>query len=213
MLVASTLPALGKAMPPTRPQDDLADELFETLEQCCKRLLAAREEVEGSIAVVNIAMAAVAHLRTSSLLRNQLGELLAAQRAEIVREVAAMVAPAAAQLEPPFRFTLDPAQRVALIGRRRIPLTKGEFRLLECLWTRRPRPASRQDLLDHLYGRDEHPSDAVIDVIIFKIRQKLRNAGCADASIEVVRGEGWFLNLEPAADRGAETEALEPTPA
>ena len=36
-------------------------------------------------------------------------------------------------------------------------------------------------------------------MIIFKIRQKLRNAGCKDASIEVVRGEGWYLNLEPNA--------------
>ena len=46
----------------------------------------------------------------------------------------------------------------------------------------------------------------MIDVIIFKIRQKLRNAGCDDASIEVVRGEGWFLNLEPAAGRGLHGE-------
>jgi two-component system, cell cycle response regulator CtrA len=120
-----------------------------------------------------------------------------------------MVAPGAALADGPFRFSLDPIQRVALIGRRRIPLTKAEFRLLECLWERRPRPASRKDLLDHLYGPDEHPSDAVIDVIIFKIRQKLKNAGCDDASLEVVRGEGWFLNLEPPASAKAEPTALE----
>ena len=182
---------------PSTKNDDLAEQLFETLEQCCKRLLAAREEVEGSIALVNVAMATVTHLRTSSLLRNQLGDLLEGHRADLVRDVAALVAPGAAEAAAPFRFSLDPMQRVALIGRRRIPLTKAEFRLLQCLWESRPRPASRQDLLDHLYGANEQPSDAVIDVIIFKIRQKLKNAGCTDASIEVVRGEGWFLNLEP----------------
>ena len=185
-------------MAPNR-QDALADELFETLEQCCKRLLAAREEVDGAISLVNVAMASVTQLRSSTMLRSQLGELLAQERAAIVREVAALVAPASPTSDGPFRFGLDPMQRVALIGRRRIPLTRAEFRLLECLWERRPRPASRQDLLDHLYGGGEQPSDAVIDVIIFKIRQKLRSAGCNDASIDVVRGEGWFLNHEPAA--------------
>ena len=193
-------------MAPSR-QDALADELFETLEQACKRLLAAREEVDAAISMVNVAMASVTQLRSSTMLRSQLGELLAQERSAIVREVAALVSPARPSPDGPFRFSLDPMQRVALIGRRRIPLTKAEFRLLECLWERRPRPASRQDLLDHLYGGGEQPSDAVIDVVIFKIRQKLRSAGCNDASIDVVRGEGWFLNLEP------HPAAAEPAPA
>ncbi len=180
-------------------QDDLAEQLFETLEQSANRLRAAREEVDGSLALVNLAMAAVAHLRSSTALRAQLGDLLEAQRAGIVRDVTSFLTPGADSTRAPFRFSLDPLQRTALIGRRRIPLTKSEFRLIECLWDRRPRPASRQELLDHLYGADDQPSDAVIDVIIFKIRQKLRNAGCNDATIEVVRGEGWYLNLEPIA--------------
>lgn len=184
---------------PSSRHDDLAEQLFETLELCSKRLHAAREEVESSLALVNMAMAAVSHLRSSAVLRSQLADLLEAQRAGIVRDVVSLLNPGGARPDGPFRFSLDPMQRAALIGRRRIPLTKAEFRLVECLWERRPRPASRQDLLDHLYGADDQPSDAVIDVIIFKIRQKLKNAGCADASIEVVRGEGWFLNLEPAA--------------
>ena len=184
---------------PSSKQDDLAEQLFETLEQCGKRLLAAREEVDNSLSLVNLAMAAMTHLRTSTVLRAQLGDLLEAQRAGIVRDLTSFLTPGSDPNRGPFRFSLDPLQRVALIGRRRIPLTKAEFRLLECLWERRPRPASRQELLDHLYGEGDHPSDAVIDVVIFKIRQKLRNAGCTDASIEVVRGEGWFLNLEPAA--------------
>jgi DNA-binding response OmpR family regulator len=186
-------------------QDDLAEQLFETLEQSANRLRAAREEVDSSLALVNLAMAAVAHLRSSTALRHQLGDLLEAQRAGIVRDVTSFLTPGADPTRGPFRFSLDALQRTALIGRRRIPLTKSEFRLIECLWERRPRPASRQDLLDHLYGEGDQPSDAVIDVIIFKIRQKLRNAGCNDASIEVVRGEGWYLHLEPIAS-GADRE-------
>ncbi len=193
---------------PSSRHDDLAEQLFETLEQCGKRLRAAREEVDSSLALVNQAMAAVSHLRSSAVLRRQLADLLEAQRAGIVGDITAVLGTGGLRLEGPFRFSLDPMQRVALIGRRRIPLTKAEFRLLECLWERRPRPASRKDLLDHLYGPDDHPSDAVIDVVIFKIRQKLRNAGCLDASIEVVRGEGWFLNLEPVQPDDEEEAAL-----
>jgi DNA-binding winged helix-turn-helix (wHTH) protein len=188
-------------------KDDLAEQLFETLEQCCKRLLAIREEVDGSIALVNVAMASVTQLRSSAALRGQFAELLEAQRAAIVQEVASLMAGTAGEARGPFRFSLDALQRTAKIGRRRIPLTRAEFKLLQCLWERQPRPASRRDLLDHLYGEDEQPSDAVIDVIIFKIRQKLRNAGCNDASIEVVRGEGWYLNLDPGLYEAGEPEA------
>ena len=198
---------------PSTKQDDLAEQLFETLEQCGKRLHAAREEVDSSLALVNLAMAAITHLRASGVLREQLAELLQAQRASIVQDVAALVGSGgAAAPSGPFRFTLDPLQRTARIGRRRIPLTRAEFKLVQCLWERRPRPASRQDLLDYLYGEEEQPSDAVIDVIIFKIRQKLRNAGCTDASIEVVRGEGWILNLDPSLAEAEDEAAVEPLP-
>ena len=201
---------------PSSRQGDLAEQLFDTLEQCSKRLGAAREEVDSSLALVNLALAAVTHLRSSAVLREQLGDLLQSQRAGIVEDLATLVGARGGAVTGPFRFGLDPMQRVALIGRRRIPLTRAEFRLLECLWERRPHPASRQDLLDHLYGQDEEqPSDAVIDVIIFKIRQKLRNAGCTDASIEVVRGEGWYLNLDPSlvAAEGETDSADESAPA
>src|SRR5688572_8059579 len=72
-------PGLGKQM--SIKQDDLAEQLFVTLEQSANRLRAAREEVDGSLALVNLAMAAVAHLRSSTALRAQLGDLLEAQRA------------------------------------------------------------------------------------------------------------------------------------
>jgi DNA-binding response OmpR family regulator len=203
-------------MPSTR-QGDLAEQLFDTLEQCGKRLLAAREEVDSSLALVNLAMAAVTHLRSAGVLREQLGDLLQNQRAGIAEDVAALIGARSGAAAGPFRFSLDPLQRAARIGRRRIPLTRAEYRLLECLWERRPNPASRQDLLDHLYGEDsDQPSDAVIDVVIFKIRQKLRNAGCTDASIEVVRGEGWYLNLDPSLveddSNAEEAEANAPAP-
>ena len=195
---------------PSSKQGDLAEQLFETLEQCEKRLRAAREEVDSSLALINLAMAGLTHLRSSGVLRAQLAGLLQAQRSGIVEDVVSLLGSrGGAAAAGPFLFTLDPLHRAARIGRRRIPLTKAEFTLVECLWERRPQPASRQDLLDYLYGGgEEQPSDAVIDVIIFKIRQKLRNAGCTDASIEVVRGEGWYLNLDPAliAERDGEAE-------
>src|SRR5688572_25073567 len=115
-------PGIGRQM--STKQDDLAEQLFETLEQSSNRLRAAREEVDSSLALVNLAMAAVAHLRSSTALRTQLGDLLEAQRAGIVRDVTSFLTPGADGTRGPFRFSLDPLQRVALIGRRRIPLTK-----------------------------------------------------------------------------------------
>ena len=195
-------------MPPTK--DDLPERLFDTLEQCCKRLLSIREEVDASISLVNVAMASAAQLRSSSALRAQFADLLEAQRSAIVQEMSSLLAGLPGEARGPFPFSLDAVLRTARIGRRRIPLTRAEFKLLECLWERRPRPASRRDLLDHLYGEGEQPSDAVIDVIIFKIRQKLRNAGCDDASIEVVRGEGWYLNLDQGDGEAGESRIAAP---
>ena len=51
--------------------------------------------MDSSLALVNLAMAAVAHLRSSTALRTQLGDLLEAQRAGIVRDVTSFLTPGA----------------------------------------------------------------------------------------------------------------------
>ena len=197
-------------MPPIR-QKDLAEELFEALEICGNRLRVIRDEVSSSLALVNVALACASHLRTAPMVREQLTELLESQRKRIVEDVAAALAgreDRGNEARGPFRFSLVPQQRVARIGRRKVPFTRSEFSVLEYLWERSPEPVSRQDMLNHIYGEGEQPSEAVIDAFIFKIRQKLRNAGCEDVSIEVVRGTGWTLNVAELSDDEMDREAV-----
>jgi len=197
-------------MPPIR-QKDLAEELFEALEICGNRLRVIRDEVSSSLALVNVALACASHLRTAPMVREQLTELLESQRKRIVEDVAAALAgreDRGNEARGPFRFSLVPQQRVARIGRRKVPFTRSEFSVLEYLWERSPEPVSRQDMLNHIYGEGEQPSEAVIDAFIFKIRQKLRNAGCEDVSIEVVRGTGWTLNVAELSDDEMGREAM-----
>lgn len=98
--------------------------------------------------------------------------------------------------EPPTTFKMDSDARVARVGRRRIPLTEMEFSLLEFLWRQAPKPVSRDALLEHLYPDGAKPSEQVIDVFIFRIRQKLGAAGVNDAKIENVKGTGWTFEVD-----------------
>ncbi len=175
---------------------DVVEELLESLEICSKRLREIRSEVDAAAGLVNLALANAGHLRSSSSDEARIAGLLEKQRKEIVGEVRRLLAGTEPTASGPHLFSINSGERIARVGRRRIPLTATEFRLLEHLWARRPRSVSRAELLDHLYPDGDRPGDAVIDMFIFKIRQKLRNAGCSDASIDVVRGEGWLLNVD-----------------
>lgn len=112
--------------------------------------------------------------------------------------------PEPAQSAGHYPFRMDPEQRLARIGRRRIPLTESEYKVLELLWEQMPSPVPRQALNDRLYAGREGVSEAVIDMFIFKIRSKLRAAGCADAAIKAIRGKGWVLDLGIDGDQSTE---------
>lgn len=94
---------------------------------------------------------------------------------------------------PPTDFRVDAEGRVARVGRRRIPFTEMEFNLVERLWTQAPHPVSREALMDHLYAGSARPTDQVIDVFIFRIRQKMSAAGVNDVAITSMKGVGWVL--------------------
>ena len=96
---------------------------------------------------------------------------------------------------PPTDFRMDFIERVARVGRRRIPLSRKEFSLLELLWKRFPEAVTREEMLTHLYQKSERPTEQVIDVFIFKVRQKLSAAGVADVRIHTGKGTGWWLEM------------------
>ena len=81
-----------------------------------------------------------------------------------------------------------------------IGFTVHEFQLLAFLAKGKGRVISRDQILDELCGRDWSPYDRSVDVLIGKIRQKLKAAGEADMII-TVRGAGYKLHV-PTADIG-----------
>jgi len=81
-----------------------------------------------------------------------------------------------------------------------VGFTVHEFQLLAFLAKGKGRVISRDQILDELCGRDWSPYDRSVDVLIGKIRQKLKAAGEADMII-TVRGAGYKLHV-PTADIG-----------
>ena len=81
-----------------------------------------------------------------------------------------------------------------------IGFTVHEFQLLAFLAKGKGRVLSRDQILDELCGRYWSPYDRSVDVLIGKIRQKLKAAGEADLII-TVRGAGYKLHV-PTEDIG-----------
>ena len=91
------------------------------------------------------------------------------------------------------RLEIDTRHAQALLDGMAIPLTPLEFRLLNYLAHKRGEPASRTELLEHIYGGDAERDLNALDALITRLRRKvgadiLRNR----------RGHGYFL--APDAD-------------
>lgn len=174
---------------------DVSRDLIATLEACAERLHGIRKEAELGLTLLNMAIETVGNIRSVPSSTDVLKDLLKTHHDRLAQTILSARPPEGEAIDPGFKFRMDPQQRVARIGRRRIPLTPSEYQVLELLWEHMPSPVSRRTLLDHLYGGQHETTESVIDMFIFKIRQKLRNAGCTDASIKGIRGLGWVLEL------------------
>ncbi|UYY57071.1 helix-turn-helix domain-containing protein [Sphingomonas sp. S2-65] len=82
------------------------------------------------------------------------------------------------------------------IGRRQVPLTATERRVLDILRSSSPEPVSREALFEALYGDDVRPNHGVIDVFLSNLRNKLVIASGGREFIETVRLRGWALKPE-----------------
>ncbi|MBF0623635.1 MAG: response regulator transcription factor [Magnetococcales bacterium] len=74
-----------------------------------------------------------------------------------------------------------------------IHLTHSEFELLRILVTRTGRVQSRESLLDALARTPEGSSDRAVDVLVSRLRKKLRKHGLTDQVILTVPGVGYRL--------------------
>lgn len=74
-----------------------------------------------------------------------------------------------------------------------VMLTSGEMRLLLALLSKPNRVLSRDWLLEVTQGRESGPFDRSIDVVMSRLRQRLRDDPAAPSIIQTVRGEGYLF--------------------
>jgi DNA-binding response OmpR family regulator len=74
-----------------------------------------------------------------------------------------------------------------------VPLTSVEFRLLAALARRPGRVLTREQILDMIANRRWTPYDRSVDVMVGKIRRKMRDDIQAAPLIRTVRGVGYML--------------------
>ena len=75
----------------------------------------------------------------------------------------------------------------------KIEFTLKEYELLAFLIEKKGKALSRDELLDHLWGVEYYGDTRVVDVHIFKIRDKLKPHGI---KIKTIRGVGYMLEDE-----------------
>ena len=74
-----------------------------------------------------------------------------------------------------------------------VPLSTGEFRLLQALAESANRVLSRDRLMDVLSGREAGPFDRSVDVMISRLRRRLGDDAREPTLIKTIRNEGYVL--------------------
>jgi two-component system OmpR family response regulator len=83
-----------------------------------------------------------------------------------------------------------------------VPLTGGEYRLLRVLLDHPQRVLNRDQLLNLTQGRDADPFDRSIDLLISRLRQRLRDDSREPRYIKTVRNEGYVFCADVAGAEG-----------
>lgn len=90
-------------------------------------------------------------------------------------------------------ITLNPSARSIEIKGRQIPLTDGEYTVLQALVANPDATVPKSAILEALYGEDNARETKIVDVYISRIRQKLRQVEGGEDLIQNFRGRGWSL--------------------
>jgi two-component system OmpR family response regulator len=77
-----------------------------------------------------------------------------------------------------------------------VSLTGGEYRLLRVLMDHAQRVLTRDQLLDLTQGRDADPFDRSIDLLVSRLRRRLRDGAREPRYIKTVRNEGYVFCAE-----------------
>lgn len=88
--------------------------------------------------------------------------------------------------------TIDMAIREARRGETAIPLTPGEYAILEYLVLNRGRIINTAQLIEGAHGSDAAPSENLIQVMVCNLRKKLASSGAEDL-VKTRRGYGYYI--------------------
>jgi two-component system response regulator MprA len=80
-------------------------------------------------------------------------------------------------------------------------LTRTEFALLEMLALKEGRPASRDELLDGVWGYTHRPATRTVETHIWRLRGKLGDTGDESRWIRTVPGAGYSLHPDQVPER------------
>ena len=89
-------------------------------------------------------------------------------------------------------LTIDTAIREARHGKTVIPLTPGEYAILEYLALNRGRVINAEQLIEGAHGSDATPGENVVQVMVCNLRKKLAASG-ADDVVKTRRGYGYYI--------------------
>lgn len=92
-------------------------------------------------------------------------------------------------------LTLDPSSHRVKVGDEKVNLGPTEFRLLRHFMQYPDRVFRREQLLDHVWGRNVYIDDRTVDVHIRRLRKALEPHG-ADRFIQTVRGAGYRFSIQ-----------------
>ena len=120
-------------------------------------------------------------------------ELLARVRAILRRRAPAGVDAPADRLFAFGPFTVNLEARSLRRDSAEIPLTGGEFELLEIFVRHTNRVLSRDWLMDQLRGFERDPFDRSIDVRVNRLRKKIEDDPANPAYIRTQRGQGYLF--------------------
>lgn len=90
-------------------------------------------------------------------------------------------------------FSLNIDSRVLHRNGKEVPLTAGEFNLLQILAYHPNRVLSRDTLMDMLKGYERSPFDRSIDVRVTRLRRKIEVDPAAPVFIRTIWGEGYLF--------------------
>ena len=88
------------------------------------------------------------------------------------------------------KLSMDMKRREAFIDNEGITLTKKEFDLLEYFVRNKGVVLSRDNILNDIWGFDYDGDTRIVDVHVFKLRNKLQKAS---VTIKSSRGVGYLL--------------------